>query len=57
MKTVVLNKTHLNANGKMKEVNDLDLTDFKVPMYVFYQANKVMYINKNRSRVLKKRIK
>lgn len=55
MKKVVLNISHLNANGKGKEVNDLGLSDFRVPAATFWAADKILYIRRNRCRVLKQR--
>lgn len=52
---IVLNKSHLNVHGKKKEVNDLTLVDFKLPMYYAQMAHKILYIQGNRCRVLKER--
>lgn len=55
MGKIVLNKTHLNASGNGKDINDLTFVDFRLPMQDIHLAHKILYVRGNRCRILKQR--
>lgn len=52
---IILNKSHLNAHGRTKLINDLTIIDFDLPMRLVRMAHKILYVSGNRCLVLKNR--
>lgn len=55
MKKMVLYHQHLNAKGKRTAINDLSLDCFHLLKHKFWNADTILFVCKNRIKILKKR--
>lgn len=52
---IVLRSHNLNSSGRLKNFDEITLSDFKVGMRRFYLAHKIIFVYKNRVKVMKDR--